>query len=178
MAQKDVLIAAIYWDNSRRPTVTAPTGWTAIRRDGSTSNQEVALYYRVAGATEPTSYTWTSSRNVRFTGIIAVYRGASITAPVDAQGGQTGSTASPVAPSITAVGSNDVLVAVWSGWDAQVIITPPAGLTTRTQFSSTDPIELADAPLPGAGAIGTQTATASASPGFWTGQAVALAAGP
>jgi hypothetical protein len=178
VVQNDVMVAAIYWDNSRQPTITAPAGWVAIRRDGSTTNEEVALYYRVATAVEPASYSWTASRSIGFTGIIAAYAGASTTNPIDAQFGLTGNTASPVAPSVTAAGVNDLLITVWSAWNNNVTITPPVGMTSRAQFTASDPIDLADTPLADTGATGTQTATASTSPGFWTGQSVALRAAP
>jgi hypothetical protein len=79
---------------------------------------------------------------------------------------------------VTAAGVNDLLITVWSAWNNNVTITPPVGMTSRAQFTASDPIDLADTPLADTGATGTQTATASTSPGFWTGQSVALRAAP
>src|SRR5262249_60313865 len=56
--QNDVMVASI----TVRPstvTITAPAGWTLIRRvNQATGNSEsLAVYYPVAGATEPANYT-------------------------------------------------------------------------------------------------------------------------
>jgi hypothetical protein len=176
--QNDVLIASIYWDNSSAAGVTAPSGWTLIRQDGSTAFEEVALYVRVATASEPTSYTWFASHGVGFTGIIAAYTGVSTSSPIDAHAGQTGTTQNAAAPSVTTVGTNDWLVTVWSTWNGNLSLTAPSGMATRQQFAGADPIALADQGLTSAGATGSRTATTSASPGFWTAQSIALRAGP
>src|SRR5258706_9875470 len=61
-AANDVMIAAI----SVRPytaTITAPSGWTLVRRVNYTSLQtsSLALYKRVATASEASSFTWNFS---------------------------------------------------------------------------------------------------------------------
>ena len=178
VVQNEVLIAAIYWDNSKQPTITAPAGWTSIRRDGSTTNQEVALYYRVTTATEPTSYMWTAPTSIRFTGVVAAYVGANTTSPIDGKAGRTGSTASPIAPSVTTTAPNAALITIWSSWNGTLTLSPPVGMTSRAAFVAADPIDLADTTVPAAGATGTRTASASASPGFWTGQSIALKVAP
>src|SRR5262245_16047512 len=53
-AQNDVMVASI----TVRPntvTITAPAGWTLVRRVNQTTGnaQSLAVYYRVAGAAEP-----------------------------------------------------------------------------------------------------------------------------
>jgi hypothetical protein len=174
----DVLIAALYWDNAGRPTITAPIGWTLIRQDGSTADEEAALYYHVAGAAEPTSYTWRSTLSVGFTGIIAAYAGVSTTTPIDVYAGQTGTTASAVAPSVTTTAGNEVVVTVWTAWNNNVSFGAPIGMTLRRQYVAGDPLALGDRVVSVPGVSGTQTATTSTSPGFWTAQSVALRPGP
>ena len=58
----DVMVAAIATVPSTIP-ITPPAGWTLIQsQQQTTSNTSVlATYYRVAGASEGTSYTWTLS---------------------------------------------------------------------------------------------------------------------
>jgi hypothetical protein len=169
----DVLLAAVYWDNSSPVAVTPPTGWSLVRQDGRASFEEVALYTHVAGAAEPASYTWQLTRSVTVTGIIAAYGGVS---GIDVQAGQTGTNSTVTAPSVTSTAANDWLIAVWSAWRNNVRLTPPTGMSLRGQFTSSDPITLADKPLGGPGPTGAQTATNSGNPGAWTGQSVALRA--
>lgn len=60
----DVMVAFVgNYYNISSPTITPPSGWTqqgATQNPGST-NRTVAMYTRVAGASEPASYTWTFS---------------------------------------------------------------------------------------------------------------------
>jgi hypothetical protein len=51
-------------------------------------------------------------------------------------------------------------------------------MTARRQYSAGDPILVADKVVVVAGSTGAQTATASPSPGFWTGQTIVLRPGP
>jgi hypothetical protein len=115
---------------------------------------------------------------VGFTGIISAYSGVDPTTPIDINGGQTGSTGNPTTPSVTTTAVGDWLVGVWSTWNSNVSLTAPSGMTARQSFSRSDPILLADKALGAAGATGTQIATVSATPAFWTGQAVALRRAP
>ena len=59
----DVLIASV----AARPstvTITAPSGWTLVRRTNNTATNSntLAVYYQIAGASEPASYQWTARR--------------------------------------------------------------------------------------------------------------------
>jgi hypothetical protein len=174
----DVLIAAVYWDNTSQPAITPPAGWTLVRQDGSTSFEEVAVYSHVAGASEPGSYAWGSSSSVGFTGIISAYSGVNTISPIDVTGGQTGTTPNPVAPSVTSTSANAQLIAIWSAWNAGLSLTAPSGMTTRLSFTGSDPITLADKSLASIGPTGAQTSTSSGSPGFWTAQSIALRPAP
>jgi hypothetical protein len=174
----DVLIAAIYWQNSRTPTVTPPVGWVLIRQDGNMIDQEVALYYHVVTPSEPTTYTWFISSGTRFAGIIAAYSGVSITNPIDVAAGQTGSAADAVTPAVTTSTPNALLVIVWSAWNRNVVFSPTSDLTVRRQYTVNDPIMLADVTLSATGLTGTRTATGSPNPGFWTSQVIALRPAP
>lgn len=58
-------------------TITDPSGWTRIDEDnGISSGATIIILYKVAGGSEPTSYTWTTSSSQR-TGItIATFEGS------------------------------------------------------------------------------------------------------
>jgi uncharacterized repeat protein (TIGR01451 family) len=172
--QDDVLVAAVYWDNSAPNTITPPSGFTLIRQDAGATTQAVSLYYHVASGTEPATYTWLATRSSGFTGIVAAYSNVDIANPIDAHGGQTGSGTSATAPSITTSTADDVLVGVWSSWNSNLSLTPPGGMTTRQSYSRSDPLTFAERAAPAAGATGTSTATASANPNTWTAQVLAL----
>src|SRR5215207_2337195 len=89
VAPADVLIAAI----AARTSIGAiyrPPGWTLIRRDMSGNvgaGLSVALYFRIVGEAEPTSYRWAFDAPVMAVGSIQAYGGVSRSRPVDRDGG-------------------------------------------------------------------------------------------
>src|SRR4051794_40587514 len=64
----DVLVAAISARGGTGTTITAPAGWTLIRRDDSATVLAMATYSKVAGASEPASYQWTFGGSIRAAG--------------------------------------------------------------------------------------------------------------
>lgn len=110
---------------------TAPSGWsTAI------SNGDGACYYKVATASEPTTYTFTSTNYVGTEGppvILAAYRGAKPAlaamspAPYRPANFVNGSW-DVTAPSLTTTEKSMVLT--WLRWDATETFAPPNGFAT------------------------------------------------
>src|SRR5205814_1599209 len=98
------------------PAVTAPAGWTLIRRDTAGTYTTQALYYRVVTASEPASYSWSFSGAVPAAGGIVAYSGVSTAAPVDVSGGtgQNVNATSIVAPSVTTTVSGTRVVGFFS----------------------------------------------------------------
>lgn len=71
----DIMIAIIHFNGN--VTITPPTDWITIDEDdGVASGATVLLYYKIAGASEPSSYTWTSSVSNRHGAIIATFSGS------------------------------------------------------------------------------------------------------
>ena len=73
IAQNDLLFAYIGHSNST-DRLNAPSGWTEIGRNHNGSANE-ALFYKVAGASEPANYSFTLSASSRFGASINAYRG-------------------------------------------------------------------------------------------------------
>ena len=103
----DTLIAQIIvHDGTGSDIPTSPSGWSSIRNDSvgsGSSNQATSwLYYKVAGASEPASYTWTIASNFAV-GVMGAWRGPP-SLPIENTSGATASGTSPVtvsAPSLT-----------------------------------------------------------------------------
>jgi hypothetical protein len=75
--------------------IKPPVGWTAIIQNNGTltnANKDFGqcLYFKIASANEPTSYTWTFSSTVKAIGGITQFSGASVDQPILAFGGQSG----------------------------------------------------------------------------------------
>ncbi|HVD62815.1 MAG TPA: Ig-like domain-containing protein, partial [Lapillicoccus sp.] len=148
------------------PAITPPAGWTLVRLDANASTMRQAVFVRIAGGSEPASYTFTLSNAQSAAGGIVAYTGVDATTPVDVHGGQlNASSTSITAPSITTTGANRMIVGFF-GTPVLTSVTPPGGMTER--FDQTVPStntykvtsEAASQSVAGAGATGTRVATA------------------
>jgi len=162
--QDDVMIGTI----GVRPetvTITPPSGWTLVRRiDNANANaNSLAVYYKVAGASEPASYTWTISTNTGAAGGIQTFSGVDTTNPIDVENGQT--TASGLlhaTPSVVTTVDNAMLVTSHT-FSSATTWTPPTGMTEGFDvlggLQATEGNYVLQAT---AGATGEKTATAAA----------------
>ncbi|MEX0825705.1 MAG: signal peptidase I [Acidimicrobiia bacterium] len=161
VAVGDVLIAAFLTRNVT--TVNqAPAGWSLLTTIGS-----MRVYHRIAGESEPITYTWTLGSQQRWAGGIAAYRGAAAN-PIDAVAASSSSgTPSLLAPSVTTSVDQTMLIALF-GSHHRGAITEPNGMTERWDLSDggqggpTQGVrsEAADEAFGSAGATGGRIATA------------------
>lgn len=161
----DVLLAMVTVRSL--PTITAPSGWTLVRSDVSGTALLQSVYVKVAGASEPASYTWTFDVPVSAAaGGISAYSGVDTTTPVNVSGGQANAASTTVtAPSVTTTVANARLVGLF-GTTNNATFTPPSGMTERFDVAmdgagSDVAGEGADVNQAAAGASGTKAATAS-----------------
>jgi RHS repeat-associated protein len=88
-AQNDVMIASI----AVRPSsasITPPSGWTLVSREDQNTGttNSLAVYRKVAGASEPADYTWTFSTSTGAAGGIQSFSGVDTSNPIDVHDGQ------------------------------------------------------------------------------------------
>ena len=165
----DVLIASI----AVRPntaTITAPSGWTLQRRtdNANASASSLAVYYKVAGGSEPSSYTWTLSANTGSAGGIESFANVDTSAPVNIDGGQnTASALTHNTPTVTTTVTSAMLVTSYE-FASAATWTPPGGMAEAVDTASlTVPnsagisLEVNYAIQSAAAATGAKTATAS-----------------
>jgi len=159
--QNDVMIASI----GVRPntaTVTPPAGWTLVRRIDNSAGapNSLVVYYRVAGAGEPASYSWTFSTSTGSAGGILSFSGVNTATPIDVENGQ----ATPVAPthstpSVTTTVPNAMLVASFT-YSSPLAWAPPAGMTEVVDIvGGNQSTEINYVLQAAAGATGAKTAT-------------------
>lgn len=155
----DVMLAHIIL-NSGNPTITPPTGWTLIRKTNTeNSNLGSAIYYRVATASEPTSYSWRFSSSATATGGIATYTGVDNANPIDAHSGQFNSgTTTMQAPAVTTTTTGDRLV-FFSGLTEVATVTGPSSMTQQWKVGSANQSFMADRAFPTRGSTGNISAT-------------------
>jgi hypothetical protein len=178
VANNDVLVASVTVSGGSNTTITAPSGWTQIRRTNNSTTVGIASYYHVVtnAGSEPASYIWSLTSGTRASGGIARYLGVDTSSPIDTSGGGTGSSITPTAPSVTTNGANELVVGLF-GTGVSATYTAPSGMTERyavTNANASGPAtEAADYTQATASSTGTKAATASASAG-WAAQLVAL----
>jgi trimeric autotransporter adhesin len=183
VAQNDVMLAQITYAIGSGVNVTAPSGWNLIRTDTSGSNPNnigQRVYYKVAGASEPASYTWTLNNSPRkATGGISVYRGVDTTNPVVGDNGGIGTSNTPTAPSVTTT-ARTTQVARLFGTLANTTLSTPTNASERYERANTNAALPAGPTVAGddarqfdVGATGTATSSAGA-PAAWVAQTVAL----
>lgn len=132
-------------------TWTGDTGWTEIADQGS--NPSIRVAYKVAGASEGSSYTFTSSASSVLAGGIITYRYAAY----DAIGSITTATNPLILPEVTPSLSQSLLLA-FGARGANTTVGTPAGMTSRISRTTSPSYNVADQPIP-KGASGTRSVT-------------------
>src|SRR5260221_1050271 len=108
-------------------TITPPAGWNQVLRQDSGSAISTATYEKVAGTSEPASYTWSFGTAGEASGGIASYIGVNTTTPVDASHAQYNSSTSNVDNcGVTTTTANDMLRSAEHTPELQSV-TDPAG---------------------------------------------------
>ncbi|MBO9534339.1 MAG: hypothetical protein J7513_15305, partial [Solirubrobacteraceae bacterium] len=104
----DLMIATVRSTAFLSFNFTTPSGWTEI---AGVSDNDAKLYYRVAGASEPGSYTFASVLGVTATmvGSIVAYSGVDPADPIASSAKSTGSGASVTLPAGTATRNGSVV---------------------------------------------------------------------
>lgn len=113
-ASGDLLIAIMTTDGGGE-TLTAPGGWTVVTGNIG-SNHTSRSWYKIAGASEPASYTFTVGSNEAMTIGILRLSGHDLASPINVFGISTGASTSPTAPSVTTT-VNDALILRYYGAD-------------------------------------------------------------
>ena len=165
----DVLIASLGVTPSS-VSITPPAGWTLVRRmdnAGPTSNS-LAVYYKVAGGSEPASYGWSVAGVSFAVGGIQAFSRVDTANPIDIENGQaTPSGTAHATPSVTTTVASAMIVTSHT-YASSRAWTKPAGMTESFDRRSGalgptgQSIEGARVLQAVAGASGAKTATAGA----------------
>ena len=186
----DLLIAQVaVWDANGTNVPVAPAEWSPIRSDSVGSANKITswLYYKVAGNSEPASYSWSIASQYA-AGVMGAWREAWSSSPLDQSSGAGASGPSPVsdaAPSLTPPNNHELQVYFYGAQSvsAPSIIEPGAIAQQTDAKSSKEGFTLAfgDLAAPSQGiASPTYAASASIASGspVLTAQAVLLRPGP
>jgi hypothetical protein len=166
----DVMLAFFYI-NPNGQTVTPPSGWTLIANTTYGGNDTAYAAYKIAGSSEPTSYSWTvSGGNGAWGAAIACYTGNSPGVDVASSAWST-SSANPLTTASVTNAKGGVLVFAEVNYSSAgaASITGPTGFTNRfdliadATFDNFAEILVADIARGAVGATGSVTTTTSSS---------------
>lgn len=160
----DLMIAAMAADVGA--TWTGDTGWTEIAAQGSgaSNGPGLRIAYKVAGASEGSSYTFvSSSTRAGIGGCILTYRYASY----DTIAGAFTTAATPlVLTSISPSASQSILIAVGGRTSASITLGTPTSMTARvTDNDATAPSYIVLSQTVAKGPVGTRSMTTGATSG-------------
>ena len=147
-------------------TITMPTDWIAAGGTNNGNSIRQATYYRVAGTSEPGSYTWTWTGTQPAAGGMSAYYGVKASAPLDAVGTATtaNNTTTVTAASITTA-ANDALVLAFFSSNTNSTYSTATGMSERYEIGTTGAASVAtdDMTQFAAGPTGSKTSSASTS---------------
>jgi len=153
--------------------ISAPAGWTLIQDTTSGSMRQLS-YYKVAGSSEPTSYSFTSSASRNASGGITTYSGVNSNVPIDASAEGLGASGNAVAPAVTTTSAND-LVVLGASTATSTSWTAGSGVTERyDKASSSTTIESGDFAQATVGTTATKTEVPAKTTGAWSAETIAL----
>jgi hypothetical protein len=177
VATNDVMLVQIVANGAAGNVYTPPTGWNLIRRDNTSVLIGDALYYKVATASEPASYTFGFSSLQPASGGIVAYGGVDTTNPIDAHSGSVNLNVGPplTAKTVTTTTPNDMIL-FFGAVTSKTTVTPPSGMTQRwyATGSTKTSSEMAEQLLSIQGATGNRVGTSGSSSSSNIGQLVAL----
>ena len=169
----DLLVACLALDGSSVAKSGAPNGWTQIAAVTGVANPRVYGYYKVAGATEPSSYRWGFAAKVASGGGIARYTGAA-GLDVGASAAAGGAASSGSVPGVTTVTEGAMIVGCMgiNSSATTISINGPAGMSQAWDLGGKRH-EFDDVLQPAAGATG-QLSWGFSSAREWAGWVAAL----
>src|SRR3989344_715183 len=186
VVEGDLLLANITVEQGSGVAVAAPLGWTEILRTGNANRVSIISYWKIAGASEPSNYTWSFDLKTTAVGGITRYSCVDATNPIDSAAGSSGNGTVAIAPAITTSTANDKVVAIFSvdagrGGDAGKYFATPADMTERYDVSNTSSgpsTALDDATQAAVGNSGTKSSTIAngRTRHNWVAQQIALRA--
>lgn len=136
-ASGDLLLATLSTDSDE--AFDTPPGWTLVGQENSGGSVSVAVFYRIATASEPADHTFIWGSNEEAAGAILRYSGVSTSNPIGVWGIASGSSNSPTAPSVTTLSADTRIVRVYGADDDDLAGSPyPPGTTGRLNIESSN----------------------------------------
>jgi len=134
-AAGDLLIATLVTDGSKSGSMSPPAGWTVIDLAQQSSAVTYGVWWKLAGASEPASYTWSwGGGGEKVYGTIMRFTGHDPATPIDVTATAGGSSSVPSSPAVTTTVA-DAMILRLGGFDDDDITVDAPGLTGHTAIT-------------------------------------------
>ena len=127
--------------SNKGTTYTLPTGWVQASTNLNNGNWYETIFWKVAGASEPSSYTFTLSRASSIAAGILAYSGVDNVTPIDDIIGYTSAATTSTtqsAPSASASTNGDLMVNFWGYLASTTATSYTATLAANYSVSTTN----------------------------------------
>jgi cellulose synthase/poly-beta-1,6-N-acetylglucosamine synthase-like glycosyltransferase/DNA-binding NarL/FixJ family response regulator len=162
--QNDLMFLTLAWTGSAVPTT--PSGWTATSSNGAGNTTALYSYRRIAGASEPATYTINFSATVTIAAWEGSYIGVDTTTPFDVGSAWNANGTTHTTPGIITTVFGD-LVVVGYALAANGTFTTPTAMTAEGNpiagTSAFESLAVFDTIAGAAGTIAGKTSTSSVS---------------
>ena len=112
------MVATVVTRRTNLNVHSAPSGWTEIDQTSISTLTVKSTWRKVAGASEPSNYTFSSTGSVpRWAIAIARYSGVDTTTPVNVTASSSGVTDAPIAPSVTTTVADTLIIRSAGSYD-------------------------------------------------------------
>jgi hypothetical protein len=129
-----LLIAAVAVDGAAGSSLTAPAGWTLLSAVNGGGQIGLAVWWKIAGAAEPATYTFAWTGPEQAYGWIMRFSGANVIAPVNTFATSMGVGSTPLCPSVAPTEGYTLILRV-GGFDGDKINVNNAGMASHTTIS-------------------------------------------
>ena len=133
----DLLIAAVATDGNNTSSLAPPAGWNVINVADRGGQVTFGVWWKLAGASESGTYTFSWSSGERAYGWIMRFTGHDPANPINVDTNDTGSAASPSSPSVTSTVDNTLILRL-GGFDDDDISAGDPGLSGHTAINMGD----------------------------------------
>jgi hypothetical protein len=169
----DILYAIISYFTSAT-TVTAPSGWVQVGSTFVGSSYACRFYRKVAGGSEPVSYTWTFGASQAANGSIYRYDSTDTTTPEDASSQSNGTGTSITINSVTPATTGAVQIALMSNLNGPYGSAPAGWTLDHTDGGASNGVSHRNATLTAGTPSGSASQSLTGGSSEWVCLSIAL----
>ena len=130
----DLLIAAVATDGNNTSSLVPPAGWNVIHVADSAGNVTFGVWWKIAGASESSSYTFSWSNSEQSYGWIMRFTGFDPSSPVNVISNDVGASDTPPSPFVVTTVANTLILRL-GGFDEDKVTVGDPGLSGHTAIN-------------------------------------------